>query len=76
VRDSGVEVELDRNAGAAERDGVGAGFVAEDVDLPDFEVRRLQVGRVLEGAGAAVAGTSGPSAASPRSAGQAVRLSS
>ena len=48
VRGAGVQVELDRHAGAAELGRVGEVLVAEDVDLADLDVGRRQAGRVLE----------------------------
>jgi hypothetical protein len=40
VRDTGVEVELDRDAGEAQAPSVLEVFVAEDVELADLDVGR------------------------------------
>jgi hypothetical protein len=48
VRGAGVDVELNRDTGAAELRRVGGVLVAEDVDLADLDVGGRQAGRVLE----------------------------
>lgn len=76
VRDARVQVKFHGDAGPAELGRVGEVLVAEGVELADLDVGGGSPVASWRRAGAAVAGTSGLPAASPSSAGHAVRLSS
>lgn len=53
-----VHVELNRNSGLAQLERIGDVFVAEDVQLSDFDVRGRRSVTSAARAGAAVGGTS------------------